>query len=85
MGYQSENQFMQMLQNRIQTAQSQSNINSILDECESLNKWFKEWNRCLTKKLVSSTRQDGTNGDHGSEVIICASGEGGNTGKGGNG
>lgn len=87
MGYQSENQFMQMLQNRIQTAQSQSNINSILHECESVKEMVQGMEQVLNEEISHHQHgQDGTNGDHGSGGHnLGDSGEGGNTGKGGNG
>jgi len=67
MGYQSENQFMQMLQNRIQTAKSQSNIQSILHECESVKQMVQEMEQALNQEISHHQQgQDGTNGDHGS-------------------
>lgn len=67
MGYQSENQFMQMLQNKIQTAQSQSNINSILHECESVKEMVQGMEQVLNQEISHHQQgQDGANGDHGS-------------------
>ncbi|MCW4004825.1 MAG: hypothetical protein NWE95_13040 [Candidatus Bathyarchaeota archaeon] len=69
-GYQSENQFMQTLQGRIQNAQSQTNLQNAIQECQSISQMVQSMEQALNQEI---NRQQG------------GSGAGGGNGPGGNG
>ena len=68
LGYQSESQFMQALQNRIQSAQSQSDIKNAIQECLTIDQMVQQMEQTLNKEINSqqgpnpSNRNGGTNG-----------------------
>jgi hypothetical protein len=63
LGYQSENQFMQSLQNRIQDAESQANIGVALEECLSISQMVQQMEQALNQEII---RQQGPNPSNGS-------------------
>jgi hypothetical protein len=81
-GYQSENQFMQTLQNRVQNAQSQANLQSAIQECESIGQMVQSMEQALNQEI---NQQQGGNGTGGNGASGNGSSNGNSTGgKGGN-
>ena len=81
-GYQSENQFMQTLQNRVQNAQSQTNLQSAIQECESIGQMVQSMEQALNQEI---NQQQGGNGTGGNGASGNGSSNGNSTGgKGGN-
>jgi hypothetical protein len=81
-GYQSENQFMQTLQNRVQNAQSQANLQSAIQECESIGQMVQSMEQALNQEI---NQQQGGNGTGGNGANGNGSSNGNSTGgKGGN-
>lgn len=68
LGYQSENQFMQILQNRIQDAQTQSDIKNAIQECLTIDQMVQQMEQALNQKINQqqgpnpSSSQGGTSG-----------------------
>jgi len=58
LGYQSENQFMQELQNKIQIAKSQSDIKNAVEECLTINQMVQQMQQGLNEE---NARQQGPN------------------------
>ena len=56
LGYQSENQFMQALQNKIQNAQSQSEIQNAVNDCLLISQMVQEMEQGLNQEI---NRQQG--------------------------
>ncbi len=78
-GYQSENQFIETLQNRIQNAQSQSEINNAIQECLAIAQMVQQMEQALNQEI--SHQQGGPNPTSGNSGTGGAdSGVGGATG-----
>ena len=63
LGYQSESQFMQALQNKIQNAQSQSDIKKAIDECLSIDHMVQQMEQALNQKINSQQGPNSSNGN----------------------
>jgi len=64
-GYQSENQFMQTLQGRIQNAQSQTNLQNAIQECESISQMVQSMEQALNQEINRQQGGGGTGGGNG--------------------
>jgi len=58
-GYQTESQFMEVLQNRIQTAQNEQNINNALLDCEGISQMIQEMEQSLNQEIYKHQGQNG--------------------------
>ncbi len=66
LGYQSESQFMQALQNKIQNAQSQSGIQNAINDCLLISQMVQEMEQGLNREINQQQGKNGiTNGDNG--------------------
>ena len=74
-GYQSETQFMEALQNRTQTALSERNFDSALQDCEQASQMVQQMEQALNQEINRSQGQYGSGG----------SGSGSGSGSGGSG
>ncbi len=62
-GYQSETQFMQAIQAKIQNAQSQGGIQNAIQECELINQMVQQMQQSLNQEINSQQQnQGGTSG-----------------------
>jgi hypothetical protein len=77
LGYQSENQFMQALQNRIQNAQSQSDIKNAIQECLTIDQMVQQMEQALNQEI---NRQQGPSPSNGNDGTSGGNGTGGATG-----
>ncbi len=77
LGYQSENQFMQALQNRIQDAQSQSDIKNAIQECLTIDQMVQQMEQALNQEI---NRQQGPSPSNGNDGTSGGNGTGGTTG-----
>jgi hypothetical protein len=78
LGYQSENQFMQALQNNIQNAQSQSDIKNAIEQCLTIDQLVQQMDQALNQEI---NRQQGPNPSNGNgETSGSDNGAGGTTG-----
>jgi hypothetical protein len=85
LGYQSENQFMETLQNMIQTAQGHAgDLTSALQDLEAIGQMVQQMDQALTQEMQ---RHQGGNGQAGGDVGSGSGGmgSGGGSGNGGNG
>ena len=79
-GYQTESQFMEALQNRIQTAQGEQNFSIVMQDCEEINQMIQQMEQSLNQEIC---KRQGLNG---SGLGGSGSGNGGNgSGYGGSG
>jgi len=58
-GYQTESQFMEALQNRIQTAQTEQNFNLALEDCESISQMVQQMEQSMNHEISSYQAQKG--------------------------
>jgi hypothetical protein len=65
LGYQSENQFMQALQNNIQNAQSQSDIKKAIEECLTIDHMVQQMEQALNQEINSQQGPNSSNGNSG--------------------
>ncbi len=66
LGYQSETQFLQSLQNNIQNAQSQSGIQNAINDCLLISQMVQEMEQGLNQEINRQQGKTGTtNGDNG--------------------
>ena len=65
LGYQSESQFMQALQNRIQSAQSQSDIKNAIQECLTIDQMVQQMEQTLNKEINSQQGPNPSNRNGG--------------------
>jgi tetratricopeptide (TPR) repeat protein len=82
LGYQSENQFMQTLENMIQTAQGKSgNLQNALQDLNAIGQMVQEMDQALTQKM--NQNQNGSGSGSNGDGSGSGSGSGnGNTGTG---
>jgi hypothetical protein len=83
LGYQSENQFMETLENMIQTAKGKSgNLQNALQDLDAIGQMVQEMDQSMTQKMnqYQNGSGSGSNGDGSGNGNI-----GGNYGNGGNG
>jgi tetratricopeptide (TPR) repeat protein len=67
LGYQSENQFMENLENMIQTAQGKSgNLQNALQDLDAIGQMIQEMDQALTQKMNQNGYGSGSNGGSGS-------------------
>jgi tetratricopeptide (TPR) repeat protein len=88
LGYQSENQFMETLENMIQTAQGKSgNLQNALQDLDAIGQMVQEMDQALTQKMNQNGYGSGSNGDGsgGSGSGNSNTGSGYGRGSGGNG
>lgn len=78
LGYQSENQFMQTLQNRIQNAQSQSDIKNAIEECLTIDQMVQQMEQALNQEINHQQGPNPSNGNGGTSG--SDNGTGGTTG-----
>ena len=78
LGYQSENQFIETLQNRIQNAQSQSEINNAIQECLTIAQMVQQMEQALNQEISHQQGPNPSNGNSGASN--SDSGAGGATG-----
>jgi HEPN domain-containing protein len=78
LGYQSETQFLQSLQNRIQDAQSQSDIHNAIQECITIAQMVQQMEQAVNQEISHQQGPNPTNGN--SEAGGAGSGVGGATG-----
>jgi hypothetical protein len=71
-GYQSESQFLQALQNRIQNAQSQLDIQDAIKQCLLLDQMVQEMEQALNQEI--NRQQQGQNGTGGNDQTGGATG-----------
>jgi hypothetical protein len=91
-GYQSETQFIQALQAKIQNAQNQGDIQDAIQECELINQMVQQMQQSLNQEINSqqqnqgSTSGGGVGGDGSSNnsTAIGGNNSNGNGTKGGN-
>lgn len=62
-GYQSQNQFMQALQIRIQNAQSQTNLQNAIQECESISQMVQNMEQAVNQEINRQQGEGGTGGN----------------------
>ena len=79
-GYQTENQFLEALQNRIKTAQDEQNFNIALQDCEAVSQMVQQMEQSLNQEIVRQQAQNGPGGSNNG-----GSGSGGNGSGSGNG
>jgi hypothetical protein len=78
LGYQSEYQFMQTLQNRIQNAESLSDIKNAIEQCLTIDKMVQQMEQALNQEI---NRQQGPNPSSGNGATSGPdNGAGGTTG-----
>ena len=77
-GYQTESQFMEALQNRIQTAQGEQNFSNALQDCVEVSQMVQQMEQSLNQEIGRHQAQNGTGGSD-------SSGNGSGSGKGGSG
>jgi hypothetical protein len=77
-GYQTESQFMEALQNRIQTAQGEKNFSNALQDCVGVSQMVQQMEQSLNQEIGRHQAQNGTGGSD-------SSGNGSGSGKGGSG
>ena len=88
LGYRSESQFMQALQNKIQNAQSQSEIQNAINDCLLISQMVQEMEQGITQEI---NRQQGpspsnsNSGTSGSDNGVGGTTGGNSTNNGGNG
>ncbi len=58
-GYQTESQFMESLQNRIQTAQTEQNFNRALEDCESISQMVQQMEQLMNQEISNYQAQKG--------------------------
>jgi hypothetical protein len=80
-GYQTESQFMEALQNRIQTAQGEQNFNIALQDCEAVSQMVQQMEQSLNQEIGRHQAQNGAgdsdSGGNGSGSSGSGSGKGG--------
>ena len=81
LGYQSENQFMQELQNKIQKAKSQSDIKNAIEECLTINQMVQQMQQGLNEE---NNRQQAPNPTGSGATTGPSNGVGGGDTVGGN-
>ena len=62
LGYQSETQFMEALQNSIQTAQGEQNFADAVQDCEGINQMVQEMEQYLNQEINSHQGKNGPGG-----------------------
>ncbi|MGD6850587.1 MAG: hypothetical protein ACQCN6_00840 [Candidatus Bathyarchaeia archaeon] len=83
-GYQSETQFMQALQAKIQNAQSQGDIQNAIQECESISQMVQQMQQSLNQEINSQQHNQGgasgggVSGDGNSNNSTTSDGTSGN-------
>jgi hypothetical protein len=82
-GYQTESQFLEALQNRIQTAQGEQNFNIVLQDCEAVSQMVQQMEQSLNQEIGRHQAQNGPAGSDSSGSGSGSSGSG--SGKGGSG
>ncbi|MCW4028783.1 MAG: hypothetical protein NWE92_03960 [Candidatus Bathyarchaeota archaeon] len=65
LGYQSESQFMQALQNIIQNAQSQSDIKKAIEECTTVGQMVQQMEQALNQEINHQQGPTPSNGNSG--------------------
>jgi hypothetical protein len=65
LGYQSQEQFMQALQNKIQSAQTQSNIDQAIQECLTIGQMVQQMDQALNQEINRQQGPATTNGNGG--------------------
>jgi uncharacterized membrane protein YgcG len=88
LGYQSENQFLETLQNRIQNAQSQADIKKAIEDCSAISQMVQQMDQALSQEINrqqqgNSASENGAGGNGGSGGNSAGDG-GGNGGGSGN-
>lgn len=85
LGYQSESQFMQALQNKIQNAKSQVTIQNAINDCLLINQMVSEMEQALNQEINQHQGPNPTNGNGGTNGNGTADGTtgGNNTSDGG--
>jgi acid phosphatase class B len=63
LGYQSESQFMQALQNNIQNAQSQSDIKKAIQECLTIDQMVQQMEQTLNREINNQQGPNPPNGN----------------------
>jgi hypothetical protein len=61
-GYQTESQFMEALQNRIQTAKGEKNFNIALQDCEAVSQMVQQMEQSLNQEIGRHQAQNGPGG-----------------------
>jgi hypothetical protein len=86
LGYQSESQFMQALQNKIQNAQSQSDIKKAIEECTTVGQMVQQMEQALNQEINRQQGPTSSNGNSGTSGSDNGSGNttGGNSTNSGN-
>ncbi|MCW4008073.1 MAG: hypothetical protein NWF09_05220 [Candidatus Bathyarchaeota archaeon] len=77
LGYQSENQFMETLEHRIQEAQGKADLQDALQELEAIGQMVQEMNHALTQEM---NRYQGGSGSASGGGSGSGSGDGGMSG-----
>jgi hypothetical protein len=78
LGYQSESQFMQALQNKLQNAQSQSDIKKAIQECLTIDQMVQQMEQTLNQEINNQQGPNPSNGNGGTSG--SDNGAGGTTG-----
>lgn len=59
-GFQSENQFMEALQNRVQIAQGEQNFDDAVQDCEGVSQMVQEMEQALNQEIARHMGQNGS-------------------------
>ncbi len=84
-GYQSESQFMEALQNNIQTAQGEQNFHIALQDCQAVSRMVQQMEQSLNQEIGRHQAQNGPGGSDSSGNGSGASGTGNDGSGSGNG
>ena len=85
LGYQSEGQFMQALQNKIATAQLQSDIKSAIEECLTISQMVQQMEHALNQEIKRQQGPNTSNGNGASGGSGAGGASGGNNANSGSG